>query len=216
MAKPFTCNTRSPAGNLILGALFLGCALLLIATPCLGVVGMAFGAVSAPKGPQEIPEIVFMLEVCLVLAAALLGLGVLCMHATLLPKTVEVNDEAVELRWFKRRLGRVPLANVRDVFVQTRAMAGQTAQGAFEQGAFRGGLIGGLVAQSRFDPNETIGFVIRLADGDDPDTFWPKGFFGKAPKKRLEVFHYWKVPHDRLVEKIAKAAARHKERAIRP
>jgi hypothetical protein len=99
---------------------------------------------------------------------------------------------------------------VKDVFVKTRAMAGQTAQGAYWDGFFRGGLIGGFVAQSRFDPDESIGFVIQLADSKDPDTLWPKSIFKKAHKKRLEVDYYWIMSHERLVEKITQAVASHK------
>ena len=211
MAKSFSCNTRSQAGNLILGVLLLACGLLLIATPCLGLAGTVVGAVETPKDGHELLGTLCMLGVCLAMAAALLGLGVLCMHDTLLPKTLEITDEGLELRWFKKRLGRVPFTNVKDVFVKTRAMAGQTAQGAYWQGFLSGGLIGGFLAQSRFDPDESIGFVIRLADASDPDTAWPKGFFKKDQKKRLEVHYYWKQPHGRLVEKIAKAVARHKK-----
>ena len=210
MAKPFTCNTRSQAGNVILGVLFLGCALLLVGAPCFGVVGMAFGSVTAPKGGREVLEIMVAAVVMFVLAVGLIALAVLCMHATLLPKTLEVTGDAVELRWFKKRLGRIPLVNVKDVFVKTRTMAGQTAEGAFGQAMFTGGLIAGLIAKSRFDPDEPIGFVIRLADADDPDTFWPRRLFGKAQRKRLEVLDYWRLPHGKLVEKIARAAARHR------
>ena len=213
MAKPFICNTKSPAGNMILGVLFLGCALVVLAAPCIGLLGVAVGGVTTPKGGQEVLEALFMLGVCLVMAAATLALGVLCLNATLLPKTLEIADDGVELRWFKKRIGWVPFANVKDVFVKTRAMAGQTAEQAFWQASFRGGWIAGLIARSRFNPNESIGFVIKLADGGDPDTFWPKGFFKKQQKKRLEVLYYWKLPHDRLVEKIAKAAARHNAEA---
>ena len=187
--------------------------MLLFATPCFGLIGMAFGGVTAPEGRHELLETLVMLGVCLFMAAATLALGVLCLNATLLPKTLEIADDGVELRWFKKRLGWVPFANVKDVFVKTRAMAGQTAQQAFWQASFRGGFIAGYIAQSRFDPNESIGLVIKLADGDDPDTFWPNGFFKKQPKKRVEVLYNWKLPHERLVEKIAKAAARHKTQA---
>jgi hypothetical protein len=51
--------------------------------------------------------------------------------------------------------------------------------------------------------------------GQIRDTSWPRGFFQKDPKKRLEVHYYWKLPRGRLVEKIANAVARHKEEAIR-
>jgi hypothetical protein len=215
MAKPFTCNTRSPAGNMILGVLFLGCALLLIAAPCIALAGTAVGSVTPPQDFHDLLGTLCVLGVSLAMMAATLALGVLCLNASLLPKTLEINDEGIELRWFKKRLGMIPFANVKDVFVKTRAMAGQSAEGAFWQASLRGGLIGGLIAQSRFDPNESIGFVIRLADSNDPDTFWPKGIFGKQQKKRLEVHYYWRLPHDRLVEKIASAVARHKKRISR-
>jgi hypothetical protein len=216
MAKSFICKTKSPAGNMILGVLFLCCALLLIVTPCLGIVGTASGAVTLPKDGHEVLETLVMLGVCLVMGAATLALGVLCWHATLLPKTLAITDAGIELLWFTKRLGNVPFANVKEAFVKTRAMAGQTAQGAFWQGAFAGGLIGGLVAQSRFDPNESIGFVIKLEDGGDPDTFWPKPLFKKAQKRRLEVDDSWTLPHGQLVEKISKAAARHKRLSPAP
>jgi hypothetical protein len=213
MAKSFTCNTRSLAGNMILGVLLLGCGFLLIATPCLGLVGTVVGSVTAPKDAHDLLGTLCALGVCLAMAVATLGLGVLCLHATLLPKTLEITKEGIELRWFKKRLGKVPFANVKDVFVKTRAMAGETAGWAFWQGFLSGGLIGGFLAQSRFDPNEPIGFVIRLADGRDPDTFWPRGFFQRGQIKRLELHYYWKLPHGRLVEKIAKAVACHKKQA---
>ncbi len=196
---------------MILGVLFLGCGLLLVATPCFALVGTVFGSVTAPKDGHDLLGTLCALAVCLAMAVATLALGVLCLHATLLPKTLEITDEGIELRWFKKRLGKVPFGNVKDVIVKTRAMAGQTAGGAFWQGFLSGGLIGGFIAQSRFDPNESIGFVIKLADGSDPDTSWPKGFFQKEQKKRLEVHYYWKLSHGRLVEKIASAVARHKK-----
>jgi hypothetical protein len=210
MAKSFTCKTKSPAGNMILGVLFLCCALLLVAAPCLAIVGTAAGSVTLPKDGHEVLETLIMLGVCLAMAVATLALGVLCLHATLLPKTLEITDEGIELFWFTKRLGKVPFTNVKEAFVKTRAMAGQTAEGAAAQAFFTGGWIAGMVAQSRFDPNESIGIVIKLADGSDPDTFWPKGLFKKAQKKRLEVDYYWKLPHGKLVEKIAKAVERHK------
>ncbi len=199
---------------MILGVLFLGCALLLVATPCFALAGTAVGSVTPPKDFNDLLGTLCAFGVCLAMMVATLALGVLCLNATLLPKTLEITDEGIELRWFKKRLGKVPFANVKDVFVKTRAMAGQTAAGAFWEASFRGGLIGGLIAQSRFDPDESIGFVIKLVDSSDPDTTWPKGFFRKDPKKRLEVDYYWKLSHGRLVEKIASAVARHKKQVI--
>src|SRR5580700_10818100 len=190
MAKSFTCNTRSPAGNMILGVLFLGCGIFLIVMPCLGIAGTFVGLVSAPTDAHDLLGTLCELGVCLAMAITMLALGVLCLHATLLPKTLEITNDGIELRWFKKRLGRVPFANVKDVFVKTRGMAGQTAQGAYWQGFLSGGLVGGFLAQSRFDPDESIGFVIKLMDGSDPDTNWPKGFFRKDQNKRLEVYHY--------------------------
>src|SRR5215831_15339859 len=99
MAKPFTCKTRSPAGNMILGVLFLCCGFLLIAAPCLGLVGTVVGGVTPPKNGHEILGTLCVLGVCIALAAATLALGVLCLHATLLPKTLEIADEGVELFW---------------------------------------------------------------------------------------------------------------------
>jgi hypothetical protein len=197
---------------MILGVLFLGCCFLLVATPCCALLGTVAGSVTPPKDAHDLLGTLCALGVCLAMAVGTLALGVLCLHATLLPRTLEVTDEGIELRWFKKRLGKVPFANVRDVYVKTRAMAGLTASGAFWQGFFAGGLIAGSIAQSRFDPNEPIGFVIKLADGDDPDTSWSKGFFQKGQRKRLELDYYWKLPHGRLVEKIANALARHKKR----
>ena len=219
MPTSFRCNTRSPAGNLILGVLFLGCGLLLIGTPCLGLIGMAFGLVTGPTDAHDLLGTLCALGVCLAMAAATLALGVLCLHATLLPRTLAITDEGIELLRFGKRLGKIPFANIKDVFVQTRAMAGQTAQGAYWQGFLRGGLIGGFIAQSRFDPDESIGFVIKLAKSSDPTTSWPrglfKGFFKKQQPKRLEVLDYWKLSHGRLVEKIAKEVSRHKGRMPR-
>jgi hypothetical protein len=87
-------------------------------------------------------------------------------------------------------------------------LAGQTADSAFQDAFFVGGLIGAIIARSRFDPDEPIGFIIKLLDADDPDTFWPKGVFGKRHRKRLDVPYYWKLPHGRLVEKIRDALSR--------
>src|SRR5579872_7234815 len=103
MAKSFTCNTRSQAGNMILGVLFLGCGLLLVATPCFALVGTVFGSVTAPKDGHDLLGTLCALAVCLAMAVATLALGVLCLHATLLPKTLEITDEGIELRWFKKR-----------------------------------------------------------------------------------------------------------------
>jgi hypothetical protein len=210
MARLLTCNTRSSAGNTVFGILLLGGGLLLLATPCCALLGTFAGSVTPPRDTNDLLGTLCVLGVLLAMAFAALALGVLCMHATLLPKTLEITDEGIELRWFKKRLGKVPFANVKDVYVKTRAMAGQTAAGAFWQGFYAGGFIAAYAAQSRFDPNESIGFVIKLADDRDPDTFWPKGFFQKDQKKRLEVRYYWKLSHGRLVEKIANAVARHK------
>lgn len=200
---------------MILGILFLGCALLLIGTFFFALVGTAIGSVTPPKDFHDLLGTLCVLGVSLAMMATTLGLGVFCLHASLLPKTLEITDEGIELRWFKKQLGNIPFANVKEVFVKTRAMAGQTAEGAFWQAAFRGGLIGGLIAQSRFNPDESIGFVIKLAKDRDPDTFWPRGYFQKNQKKRIEVAYYWKLPHERLVEKIASAVARHKKQISR-
>jgi hypothetical protein len=210
MAKAFKCNTRSPAGNLILGVLFLLCALFLIVMPCLGVAGTVVGAVTLPKDGHEALGTLCAFGVCLALLVITFALGVLCLNATLLPKTLEVTEDGIELRWFAKRLGHVPFANMKGVTVKTRAMAGETANTAFWQAFFAGGLIGGLIAQRRFDPNEPIGFIIKLIDADDPDTSWPRGLFKSAPHKRLDVHYYWKLPHARLVQKIDAALVRYK------
>jgi hypothetical protein len=68
-----------------------------------------------------------------------------------------------------------------------------------------------MIARSRFDPNEPIGFIVQLEKATDPDTFWPVGIFNRGLKKRLEVNYYWKVPHTRLVQKIDKALSRYKD-----
>src|SRR5579862_4796295 len=95
--KSFTCNTRSQAGNMILGVLFLGCGILLIATPCFGLAGVVIGSVSAPTDSQDLWGTLCMVGICFAMAAAMLGLGVLCLHATLLPKTLGITDESLEL-----------------------------------------------------------------------------------------------------------------------
>jgi hypothetical protein len=210
MAKITKYKTRSAAGDTILGVLFLLFAVLLIGAPCLALIGMLFGQVIPPKNPREALEIVVGLGVCLVLAVALLGLGVLCMNATFLPKTLHVADDVLQLFWFKKQIGEVPYANIKEVIVLTRAMAGQTAGGAWAQGFFSGGLIGATIAQSRFKPDEPIGFVIRITDPDDPDMFWPKGFFKRKNPKRIEVRYYWKSPHPAIVQKISTALSRYK------
>jgi hypothetical protein len=130
------------------------------------------------------------------------------MHPLLLPKTLVITEDGIELRWFGKRLGNVPFVNVEDVVVKTRAMAGQTADGAFWQSFFAGGLIAGYVARSRFNPHEPIGFIIQLAHAHDPDTIWPRGLFAREQLKRVDVNYYWKVPHKKLVDRICKALAR--------
>ncbi len=211
MATPFTCKTASQPGNLVLGILFLACTGLLVLTPCLALAGTLVGSVAPPRDGHDALGALCALGVLMVMALGTLGLGVLCLHATLLPKRLEISDEGIHLYWFRKELGRVPFANMREVIVKTRAMAGETADKAFWQASFAGGWIAGMVARRRFDPNEPIGFIIKLADADDPDTFWPKKFFGGGINKRLDVPYYWKVKHDRLVQKIAKALARYEE-----
>src|ERR1700722_5706116 len=122
MAKITKYKTRSETGATILGVLFMLCAALLIATPCIALVGTLFGQVIPPKGSHEVLEVVFMLGVCLVMAVALLGLAMLCLHATLLPKTLHVTDDALQLYWFKKQIGEVPFGNLKEVIVLTRAM----------------------------------------------------------------------------------------------
>ena len=125
------------------------------------------------------------LGVCLAMAAAtaprpgsaLLARNPPCRRRWRLP-TRASNSAGSRSGW-----GRVPFTNVKDVFVKTRGMAGQTAQGAYWQGFLSGGLVGGFLAQSRFDPDESSGFVIKLADSRDLDTFWPKG----ASSKRIRI-----------------------------
>ncbi|HZZ82571.1 MAG TPA: hypothetical protein VFE62_28995 [Gemmataceae bacterium] len=211
MKKPFTCNTRSVTGNMVLGVLFLGCGILLVGTPCIAGAGTLFGSVSPPRDANELKGTLCVLAVCLAMAAATLSLGVLCLNATLLPRTLEITNEGIELRWFQKKLGNVPFANVKEVFVKTRAMAGETAEGAYWQAFLTGGFIAATIARNRFNPNEPIGIVITLMDGKDPDTFWPRTLFKKNHKKRLEVLYHWKLPHKRIVEKITKAVSRHKE-----
>jgi hypothetical protein len=200
---------------MILGILFLGCALLLIGAFFFALVGTAIGSVEPPKDFHDLLGTLCMLGVSFAMMGGTLALGVFLLNASLLPKTLEITGEGIELRWFKKQIGNIPLDNVKDVIVKTRAMAGQTAQGAFWQASLRGGLIGGLIAQSRFNPDEPIGFIIKLATDRDPDTFWPRGYFQKSQKKRIEVAYYWTVPHDRLVEKIDSAVARHKKQTSR-
>jgi hypothetical protein len=86
---------------------------------------------------------------------------------------------------------------------------------AFWQAFFAGGLIGGLIAQSRFDPNEPVGFIIKLVDADSPDTYWPRAFFKSPPHKQLDVLYHWRIPHPRLVKKIEAALARYKDSSPR-
>jgi hypothetical protein len=209
MAKITKYKTRSETGATILGVLFMLCAALLIATPCLALIGALFGQVIPPKNSREVLEIVVGLGVCLVMAVALLGLGVLCLNATLLPKTLHVTDDALQLFWFKKQIGEVPFGNLKEVIVLTRAMAGQTADKAWAQAFFSGGLIAATIARSRFKPDEPIGFIIRVADPDDPDMFWPKGFFKRKNPKRIEVRYYWKSPHPALVQKVSTALSRY-------
>jgi hypothetical protein len=211
MAQPFKCNTKSPLGNLILGILFLLCGLLLLSMPCLGLAGTMVGWVTLPKDSHETLGTLCVLGFSLVLAAVLLALGVLCMKATLLPKTLEITDEGIELRWFTKRLGKVPFANMKNAIVKTRAMAGQTADSASFQAFLAGGFIAAMIARNRFDPNEPIGFIIQLEKAGDPDTFWPRSIFKRSQKKRLEVHYYWKVSHTRLVQKIDRALSRYNE-----
>jgi hypothetical protein len=90
---------------MILGGLFLLCALFLIVMPCLGLIGSVFGSVTLPKDRQELLGTLCAMGVCLAMMAATLGLGVLCLNATLLPKTLELTDEGIELRWFRKKLG---------------------------------------------------------------------------------------------------------------
>jgi hypothetical protein len=194
---------------MILGVLFLLGGFGLIATPCLALAGTFVGTVTPPRDRQELLGTLFAMGVCLALAIVLLALGVLCLNASLLPKTLEITDEGVELRWFTKRLGRVPFANMRGVLVKTRAMAGETADSAFWNAFFAGGWIAGMMARSRFDPDEPVGLVIKLRDAQDPDTFWPRGIFRRDPRKRLDVHYYWQLPHGQLVEKIAKALSRY-------
>ncbi len=198
---------------MILGALFLLCGLGLIATPCLALLGTVTGSVEAPRDGHDLLGTLVAMAVCLAMAVAVIALGVLCLNASLLPKTLEVTKDGIELLWLGKRRGLIPFANVRDVYVQTRAMDGETAEGAYWQAFLAGGLIGGLIARSRFDPDEPVGFVIRLADGRDPDTSWPRSIFKKAPTRRIEVRYFWKLLHRRLVEKIARALARHKDKS---
>ena len=89
-------------------------------------------------------------------------------------------------------------------------MAGQTAEGVAAQAMFRGGWIAAMVARSRFKPDEPIGFIIRVADPDDPDMFWPKGFFKRKNPKRIEVRYFWKSPHPAIVQKVSTALSRYK------
>ena len=93
MAKITKYKTRSETGATILGVLFMLFVPLLIGTPCLALVGTLFGQVTPPKSSHEVLEVVVMLGVCLVMAVALLGLAVLCLNATLLPKTLHVTDD---------------------------------------------------------------------------------------------------------------------------
>jgi hypothetical protein len=194
---------------MVLGILFLLCGFGLLAAPCLGLAGTAVGSVTPPGDRHELLGTLFAMGVCLALAAVMLALGLLCLNASLLPMTLEITDEGVRLYWLSRQLGNIPFANMKGVIVKTRAMAGETADSAYWNGFFAGGLIGGAVAQSRFDPDESVGFIIKLVDADDPDTFWPKGIFGKGPRKRLEASDSWKLPHGRLVEKIRTALSRY-------
>ncbi len=182
--------------------------MVLLAAPCLGLAGTLVGSVTPPNSRHELLGTLFALGVCLVLAVILLGLGVLCVNALLVPKTLLVTEDGIELRWLGKRLGNVPFLNVEDVVVKTRGMAGQTADSAFWQGFFAGGLIAGYVARSRFNPHEPIGFIIKLSDADDPDTFWPRGLFARKQIKRLDVHYYWKLPHKKLVDKIRRALPR--------
>ncbi len=214
MATNIKYKTKSEPGAAILGVLFLLCAAVLLATPCLGLIGSLFGPVPLPHGSHELLEALFMLGVCLVMAVATLALGVLCLNATLLPKTLCVTDNALQLFWLKKQIGEVPFANIKESdLVLTRAMAGQTAEGVAAQAMFRGGWIAAAVAQSRFKPDEPIGFVIRVVDPGDPDMFWPKGFFKRKNPKRIEVRCYWKSPHPTVVRKIAVALARSRSAA---
>lgn len=219
MAKTFECSTRSATGNLVLGGLFLVCGFGLLAMPCLGIVGTVFGAVTPPHDSHEALGILFVLGVLLVMAFSMLALGTFCMNATLLPRTLRVADGNLEFFWFRKQLGRIPLANVKNVIIKTRAMAGQTADKAYWNAFFAGGIIAATVARHRFDPNEPIGFIIQLVDARDPDTFWPRGIikrFKSTPGKRIEVDYYWKLPHRRLVEKITKALSRCPDESAAP
>jgi hypothetical protein len=212
MAKKVKFKTRSQAGNAILGVLCLLCGAGLLLLPCVGVGLALIGKMTPPtNNAQDLLGALCVLGLCLAMAFATLGLGVLCLHATILPKTLQISDDGLLLFWGKKKLGEVPFANVKDVMVKTRAMAGQTANSAFWQGFLQGGLIGGAMARSRFDPNESVGIVIRLADPEDADTFWPKGLFKSDKKKRLEVDYCWELSHTKLVEKIATALSRHKQ-----
>ncbi len=196
---------------MILGILFLLCALFLLAMPCLGLVGTVTGSVTLPQDRHEALGTLCAMGVCVAMLAVTLALGVLCLNATLLPKTLEVTEEGIELRWFRKRLGSVPFANVKEVIVKTRSMAGQTADGVSAQAMFTGGFIAAMIARSRFDPNEPIGFIIKLFDADDTDTSWPKGLFRKDLRKQIDVGYYWKLPHRKLVDRIDKALTRYEE-----
>jgi hypothetical protein len=212
MAKTFKCPTRSAPGNAILGVLFLICAFGLLATPCLGLVGTVFGCVTLPTTAHDALGTLFVAGVAMLMALGTLILGVLCLNATLLPKTLHIGEDRLEFFWFSKQLGQVPYANVKEVIVKTRAMAGQTANSAFWQGFLAGGLIAGLIASRRFNPHEPIGIIIKLVKAHDPDTFWPQGWFRKADTKQIEALYIWKLPHPRLVDKISKALDRYSER----
>ncbi len=210
MAKIIEYETRTAPGETILGGLFLFCGALLIATPFLALLGTLFGQVTPPKSSHEVLEIIVGLGACVVMAVGMSALGVLCLNATILPRTLHVAADALQLFWFKKKIGEIPYTNIKDANVLTRAMAGQTAQGTWAQALFRGGIIAATIAQSRFKPDEPIGFVIRVTDPDNLDMFWPKGFFKRKNPKRIEVRYYWTSPHPVVVQKIAAALSRYK------
>ncbi len=210
MARKTAFQTKSQAGNLVLGILLAGCAVLLIGTPCLALGATALGQATPPKGGREWLGVLFVFGVLVLLATALLGLAALCMHTTLFPRTLSLADDSLVLLWGKKRLGQVPFANIEDVIVKTRAMAGDTAEKAYWQSWWAGGALAGMAARARFNPDESVGFIIRLTSGNDPGTFWPKGFFRPNKKTRLDVHYFWELPHGELVERIMKEVKRYR------
>lgn len=210
MAKKTQFKTKSSVSHGVIGILLLILGAVDLLMTCFCMAGVVFGNTALSGTTEDMTFAFCFLGTTLGFGLLALLSGIVCLQRTLLPKTLHITDDGLLLFWFSKQVGNVPFANVKDVLVKTRAMAGETADGAVWQGFLAGGIIGAIIARSRFDPDESIAFVIRLSRADDPNTFWPRGFFQAAKRKRLDVHYSWELSHAGLVQKIAAAFSRFK------